>query len=69
MSKIENTLFQMEQWSILSNIINYAQYSKNPKNFHTMIIKPVNSSKASKGTKDKNIDESLLRVDLAGYFR
>ena len=25
--KIENTLSQMEQWSILSNVINYLQYS------------------------------------------
>ena len=32
--KIESALTQMEQWSILSNIINYVQYSKNPKNFH-----------------------------------
>ena len=31
--KIENTLSQMELWSILSNIINYVQYNKNPKNF------------------------------------
>ena len=31
--KIESTISQMEQWSILSNIINYVQYSKNPKNF------------------------------------
>ena len=29
MSKIENALSQMEQWCILSNIINYVQYSKN----------------------------------------
>ena len=65
-SKIENTLCQMEQWSILSNVINYVQYSKNPKNFHTMIIKPINNSKVSRGTKDKNIDEFSLRVDLAG---
>ena len=26
--KIESTLSQMEQWSILSNVINYVQYSK-----------------------------------------
>ena len=30
--RIESTLTQMEQWSILSNIIDYMQYSKNPKN-------------------------------------
>ena len=51
---------------MLSNIIIYVQYSKNPKNFHVMIIKPVNNSKVNKGTKDENVDESLLRVDLAG---
>ena len=31
--RVENVLPQMEQWSILSNIINYMQYNKNPKNF------------------------------------
>ena len=31
--KIESTLTQMEQWSILSNVIHYVQYSKYPKNF------------------------------------
>ena len=25
--KIENTLYQMEQWSILSNVVNYVQYT------------------------------------------
>ena len=29
--RMENTLLQMEQWSILSNVINYVQCSKNPK--------------------------------------
>ena len=53
MSKTENTLSQMEQWSILSNVINYVQYSKTPKNFHDMIIKPVNINNAvNKGTKE-----------------
>ena len=55
----------MEQWSILSNIINYVQYSKTPKNFHYVIIKPVNNSRFNKGTKNENIDESSLRVDFA----
>ena len=64
-NKIENTLSQMEQWSILSNIINYIQYSKNPKNFHAMIIKPVNNSKISKEQRIKNIEKSSLRIDLA----
>ena len=40
--KIESTLTQMEQWSILSNVINYVQYSKNPKFFS------LNDNKTSK---------------------
>ena len=41
-SKIDSALTQIEQWSILSNVISYVQYSKNPKNFHS------SDSKASK---------------------
>ena len=63
--KIENTLSQMEQWSILSNVINYMQYNKNPKNFHPIIIKPVNTNRINKEIKGKNKNESLLRVNLA----
>ena len=63
-SKIQNTLSQMEQWSILSNVINYVQYSKNPKDFHAMTIKPVNNSKVNKVMKDKDRDDSSLRIDL-----
>ena len=43
----------MEQWSILSNVTNYVQYSKNPKNFHSMIIKPVNTNRINKEIKGK----------------
>ena len=63
--KIENMLSQMEQWSILINIINYVQYSKNPKNFHAMLIKPINKSKVSIGRKEKDKDKFSLQVDLA----
>ena len=55
----------MEQWSILSNVINYVQYSKIPKNFHDVIIKTSKYNKVNKGIKNENIDESSLRVDLA----
>ena len=61
--KIENALAQMEQWSVLSNIINI-QYSKNPKKFHSMTIKPVKFNRAVKDTKGRNINESLLEVNL-----
>ena len=49
--KIQNMLSQMEQWSILSNVKNYVQCSKNPKNFHAMLIKPLNNNKVSIGRK------------------
>ena len=62
--KIENALPQMEQWSILSNNINYVQYSKNPKKFHSMTIRPVKFNRAVRGTKSKNVNESLLEVNL-----
>ena len=39
-SRVDSALTQIEQWSIPSNVINYVQYSKNPKNFHSMIKKP-----------------------------
>ena len=43
--KIESALSQMEQWSILSTVTNYVQYIKNPKDFHTLTVRPVNNNK------------------------
>ena len=43
----------MEQWSIISNMINYVQYNKNPKNLHSMIIKPANTNRIHKETRGK----------------
>ena len=54
----------MEQWSILSNMINYVQYSKNPKDFYTMTIRPVNNKRLNSISKDKNEDDISLREDL-----
>ena len=62
--KIDSASSQMEQWSILSNVINYVQYSKNPKDFHTMTIRPVNNKRLNSILKDKNEDDMSLRVDL-----
>ena len=62
--KTENALPQMEQWPIPSNVINYIQYSKNPKNIHSMTIRPVKSNTAVKDMKGRNINKSLLEVNL-----
>ena len=43
--KIENTLSKKEQWSILSNVINYIQYSKNPKTFMQCQLNPQTRTK------------------------
>ena len=40
--KIEPLLAQMEQWSILSNMLNYIQYGKHQKNFHNLGVSTVN---------------------------
>ena len=61
--KVENVLPQMEQWSILSNVINYVQY-KNPRNFHSITKRPVKCNKVVKDAKGRNVDKSLLEVKL-----
>ena len=49
--RVEMSHSPMEQWSILSNVINYVQHSKNPQNFHFATIKP---AKLNKMFKDKD---------------
>ena len=43
--KIETVLSQMEQWSMLSNVVNYVQYDRHPKNFHNLKIRAVSKEK------------------------
>ena len=40
--QIYTILSQMDQWSILSNVVNYKQYDRHSKNFHNLDIKAVN---------------------------
>ena len=63
--KVESALSQMKQWSILSNVINYVQYSKNPKGFYTVTVRPINNKKLNLVSKDKDKDDISLRIDLA----
>ena len=44
--KVDTILSQMEQWSILSNVVNYIQYDRFPENFYNLNIKAVNKSKS-----------------------
>ena len=70
--KTENTLSQMEQWSIHSNVINYVQYSENPKNFHAMSVKPIYKNKINierrQGEKDRSTSDISL-VDISDILR
>ena len=43
--RIDPLMTQMEQWSILSNILNYVQYDKHYAINHTLDIKTVNKHK------------------------
>ena len=43
--KLEPLTKQMEQWSILSKILNYIQYDKHPKNYHNLSINAMNKYK------------------------
>ena len=56
--KLEPSMTQMEQWSILSNILNYMQYDKYPKNYHNLSINAVNKYKNSLDTgKERDVVE------------
>ena len=57
--KIEPLLAQMEQWSILSNTLNYIQYDRHPKNYHNLGISAVNKCKSKFYMKDKR---DIIRI-------
>ena len=59
--RVEMSHSPMEQWSILSNVINYVQHSRNPLNFHFMMIKP---AKLNKTVKIKDKSKFLPKVNL-----
>ena len=69
--KTEPPMTQMEQWSILSNVLNYVQHSKFNSINHTLNIKPVNRYKVKPemgkefreldfGTVPQNLQEEYL---------
>ena len=55
--KIEPLMTQMEQWSILSNVLNYVQHSRFHSMKHTLDIKGVNKYKHKPNTKDREFRE------------
>ena len=45
----DNTrISQMQQWSILSTIVNYVQYNRHPKNFYILDIRAIDQKRPKK---------------------
>ena len=59
--KIEPLLAQMEQWSILSNTLNYIQYDRHPKNYHNLGISTVNKYKNHSDAKE---ERDMIELDF-----
>ena len=66
--KIESTLYQVEQWSIFSNVTTYVQYDKNLKSFPIMPVKPVNKMKKIR-LKAKGMRKAHIRSRFYKYLR
>ena len=62
--KKETVLSQMEQWSILSNVINYIQHYKHTKNFHSLSISAVNREKNREKLCRREEKEDMLELDF-----
>ena len=56
-------LSQIEQWSILSNIVNYKKYDRHPKNFNNLDIKVVNQ-RSHKRRHNTEKERQMLEKDL-----
>ena len=55
----------MEQWSILSNVVNYVQYDRHSRNFHDLDIKTIDQ-KSHRKIYDKFMEEDgqILELDF-----
>ena len=59
--KIDPLLAQMEQWSTLSNTLNYMQYHRHPKKYHRLGISALNKSRNSVDIKE---ERDLVELDF-----
>ena len=58
---MEPLLAQIEQWLILSNTLNYIQYDRHPKKYHSLGINTVNKYGKNLGIKD---ERDLVELDF-----
>ena len=61
--KDNKDILQMEQWSILSNIVNYVQYDRHPRNFYDLGIKTVDQ-RSNKKIYSKGKERQIIEVDF-----
>ena len=54
----------MEQWSVLSNMINYIQYDRHPKNFYNLNIRAVNKEKYKRKSNLEEEERQMLELDF-----
>ena len=59
--EIEPLFTQMEQWSILSNTLNYIQYDGQSKNYHSLGISAVNKCRKNLYRKE---ERDILKLDF-----
>ena len=58
---MEPLVAQMEQWSILSNMLNYIQYGRHPKNYHNLFISTVNEHRNNLDIKE---ERDIIKLDF-----
>ena len=61
MEKLEPLMTQMEQWSILSNVLNYIQHYTHPMINHNLSIRAVNKHKNVSETKG---EREIVELDF-----
>ena len=60
--KLDPLMIKMEQWSILSNVLNYIPYDKHPKNNHNLSINAVSKYKNSLDTSE---ERDIVKLDFS----
>ena len=66
MDKDNGKTSQMEHWCILSNVVNYVQYDRNPKNLHELKMKALDHKNHKKMyEKLKEVKRKTLDVDFS----
>ena len=61
MEKLEPLISQMEQWSILSNVLNYIQHDKHPRTNYNLSIRAVNRHKNGSEAK---VEREIMELDF-----